>query len=110
MKLALLTLVLFVGAQSFTIPLLFGGISIDKTPNNEVAIGFNRGINIQGNGFDRSTNFVVGNGTFNANDAAAVLVNGKRTGPRTSFGAGKDGFKIGTDVLVEEKTKRSARK
>ncbi|RCN34494.1 hypothetical protein ANCCAN_19671 [Ancylostoma caninum] len=110
MKLALLTFVLFVGAQSFTIPLLFGGISVDKTPNNEVVIGINRGINILGNGVDGRTNFVVGNGTFNANDAAGVLVNGKRTGPRTSLGAGKDGFNIGSEILVEEPTKKNARK
>lgn len=53
-------------AQSFKIPLLFGGISIDRTPKNEIQVGVQRGVNILGNGYDRNTKLAIGDGTFGA--------------------------------------------
>lgn len=53
-----------ISAHSFTIPLLFGGISVNKGPDGNVGIGFKNAINVNGNGFDRNTNFNVGKGKF----------------------------------------------
>ncbi|KAK6735235.1 hypothetical protein RB195_018423 [Necator americanus] len=106
MHLAVVTLAILASAHSFTIPLLFGGISLDRTNEGHIAVGIQRGVNVLGNGFQRNTNFVVGNATFGINDAADVLVNGRRSGPRSSLGVGKDGFKIGGGVESSWKRKQ----
>ncbi|VDM74898.1 unnamed protein product, partial [Strongylus vulgaris] len=93
MKLALAVITLITPTHCFTIPLLLGGLSIDKTPAGEVVVGIQSAVNAHGSGYDKRTEFVVGNGNFRINDEASVLANGKRTVPKSSFGIGKDGFK-----------------
>ncbi|KAL6734469.1 hypothetical protein Aduo_005007 [Ancylostoma duodenale] len=122
MKLAVIAVILFIGgklsmsgiwigatflflAQSFKIPIGFGGISIDRTQNNELALGLQRGVNVLGNGYERNSGLTIGNGTFSTNDATDVLVAGTRSGPRSSLGLTKDGFNIGGNVAVQTKPK-----
>ncbi|KAK5971025.1 hypothetical protein GCK32_001803 [Trichostrongylus colubriformis] len=82
---------------SFEIPLLFGGISVNKD-----SIGFQRGINIDGNGVDHNTNFGFGSGNFGIDDRLDILKDGTRSGPRSSLKAGKDGLKWGAGIAVTE--------
>ncbi|EYC23925.1 hypothetical protein Y032_0014g2220 [Ancylostoma ceylanicum] len=91
--------------QSFKIPFGFGGISVDRTQNNELALGIQRGVNVLGNGYERNTGLTIGNGTFSTSEAADVLVGGTRSGPRSSLGLTKDGFNIGGNVAVQTKPK-----
>ncbi|RCN31086.1 hypothetical protein ANCCAN_23144 [Ancylostoma caninum] len=105
MKLAVLVALLFIGAQSFKIPIGFGGISIDRTQNNELALGLQRGVNVLGNGYEKNSGLTIGNGTFSTNDATDVLVAGTRSGPRSSLALTKDGFDIGGNVAVQTKPK-----
>ncbi|EPB71632.1 hypothetical protein ANCCEY_09278 [Ancylostoma ceylanicum] len=105
MKFVILAVLLFTSGQSFKIPFGFGGISVDRTQNNELALGIQRGVNVLGNGYERNTGLTIGNGTFSTSEAADVLVGGTRSGPRSSLGLTKDGFNIGGNVAVQTKPK-----
>ncbi|WKX96845.1 hypothetical protein Q1695_012917 [Nippostrongylus brasiliensis] len=111
MRTLLLVLVAILYVNSFTIPLLLGGISVDKAPDGTVGVAFRRGVNVNGNGADANTQFIFGkDGMFNINDEQNVLVNGTRSGPRSSIGYDKNGFNAGAGIAVTERSRVPGRK
>ncbi|VDM74901.1 unnamed protein product [Strongylus vulgaris] len=106
MKLAVVVFALIVPAHCLKIPLPFGGLNLGRTPGGEFIVGIQRGVEVLGNGYNSDTSLAIGkNATFNVNNAHDVLVNGRKSGPRSSLGFGKNGFQIGSGFSVLEPSK-----
>ncbi|KAE9555785.1 hypothetical protein FO519_000999 [Halicephalobus sp. NKZ332] len=102
---AVLAVLVCLSFADFNIPLPFGGLTFNKNPDGQVAVGVNQNVNIFGWGGSRGIKFTGGNGTFQTETEGGILANGTNFGGNSTFGADKQkGVTLDSDLNVGNET------